>query len=457
MPSARTSWTALTLLALAAAVLPSARAQISLTAAVDLALRNSPKVRVAQADVDKASALLSQARDAYIPSITTTGGVGKSTGAPLGVPVAFSISAQSLVFNFSQHDNIRAASAGLEAARHALNDVRLAVAEDTAVTYLQLDNATQRRAVLGDEGSIAGHIVQISTDRFQAGVDPQVEVHKSQRTAVQVRLLSLTLDNEIEALAEHLANLTGLPARGLTTTHDSVPAIQPIPAEQIASAPTGEGIEAAFSNARAKHFLAHGEKHYLFLPQLGFAANYSRINTAFSNYTQYYPRFGAASNSQNSLGLGVQLSVPLFDMVHLAHRREVAADAARAFAEAESQRSQFLEGRTKLRHAAAELQARAELASLDRDLAKDQLEAVQIQLQASAAGSQNGQQMNPRDAESAHLQERQRTYEMLDAEIQLRQAQINLMRQTGQLTDWLHSAVIAPVNATVTTAPAPTN
>ena len=85
---------------LAMSLCAGASAQMSLTSAVDLALRNSPKVQAAQADVDKARAALAQTHDVYIPSITAEGGYGQGIGPPSGLPTVFSLSSQSLLFNF---------------------------------------------------------------------------------------------------------------------------------------------------------------------------------------------------------------------------------------------------------------------------------------------------------------------------------------------------------------------
>ena len=59
--------------------------------------------------------------------------------------------------------------------------------------------------------------------------------------------------------------------------------------------------------------------------------------------------------------------------------------------------------------------------------------------------------MTPRDEQNAHLQERQRYVEFLDADLQLRQTEISLMRQNDQLGEWLHTAVTQP--PTVSVAP----
>ena len=64
---------------------------------------------------------------------------------------------------------------------------------------------------------------------------------------------------------------------------------------------------------------------------------------------------------------------------------------------------------------------------------------VLAQLSAES-GSSSGQQMNPEDEQNARLKEGQQTIDLLSAQFQLSQAKVNLLRQTGQLEDWLKSA-----------------
>src|SRR5580698_3429683 len=109
--------------AFALAVTPAV-AQISFTTAIDLALKNSPKVMMAQADVDKSQAALEEIKNAYIPTLAGGSGLGWSYGFPLGQPSVFNFTSQSLLFSFSQKDYIRAALASLDAANLALRDAR---------------------------------------------------------------------------------------------------------------------------------------------------------------------------------------------------------------------------------------------------------------------------------------------------------------------------------------------
>ena len=215
---------ALTLLA-ALSLTPSAHAQVSFSSAVSLALSSSPRVRMAQADLDKAHAALAEVHDAYIPSLTGDIDVGKSIGPPLGEPSLFTIKASSAVFNYSLKDNIRAAHSSLAAATFSLEEAREAVAEDAATTYLSLDSALQRRAALTQQRGFATRLSAIIQDRIDAGQDTQLELLQARRTAAQINLQMLSLDDEIDGYRSHIALLDGLPNGPLVTESASIPAL----------------------------------------------------------------------------------------------------------------------------------------------------------------------------------------------------------------------------------------
>lgn len=433
-------------------------AQISLSSALNLALTNDNRVKLAEADVAKARAILAESKDAFVPAIAATGGVGKSTGAPLSPPVVFSMAAQSLVYNASQTDYVRAAHAGVESAQVILDGVRSDVAEDVATTYITLDSALERLRVERDALDFASQLVRITQERFDAGLDSHLELTKARRTEVQLRLGRLLVEDEVTNQTNHLASLTGLPAGGLRTDHAAIPPLQaPLSTDltEVSGATPLTGTSAAFSIARAKQLTAQGDRRYLLRPQVAFSANYARISTAFTNYEQYYPRFGANNNSFNSLSVGVQLTLPLLDMVHRAKARESAADAAHSLYEARVQQVLFLEGRTKLRRSTAELYARRDLAGVEHDLAQDQLDAVTLRLQAAAA-TLGGEQLSPKDEANARLGERQRALDMLSANLQLMHSEVMLMRQDGSLTNWLATSLPSVINGPGSSSPNPT-
>ena len=430
-------------LALLTALAGRGAAQLSMTSAVDLALRNDPRVKMAQADVAKAQAALAETHDAYIPTIGISGGYGGSTGVPLSVPVVFSIASQSLLFNFSQKDYVRAAAQGLRAASLAFEEARDKVAEDVVVTYLNLDNAEQRQTAMIDENAAANRLVAVVQDRLDAGQDTRIELLRARRTATQIHLQQLHLEDEIETLQNHLGHLIGLPGASLVTVANSIPAMPP-PSTPASDNPGSYAIQSAYANAQSKQETAFGLSRYRFRPQFSFGAEYSRISTSHTNYPLYYPGFqGNGHLSDNALSIGIQMQIPIFDRAHQDRARQAEDDARHSQFEAEDERNQFLEGRFKLRHSLDELAARSDLAEIDRDLADEQLKAVMIQLQADS-GSSGGTQLTPKDEQNARLQQSARTVDLLQAQFEMRQAQVNLMRQTGTLDAWLKSALSVP-------------
>jgi outer membrane protein TolC len=164
------------------------QAQLSYREAIDLAVNNSPKVKIARDDVRRASAALDEARDYYIPVVDFGGGLGRNYGITLSVPTIFTINSQSLIYNPSQRDYIRSARLRLESSKLDLENVRQEVEEDAAITYASLATARERRDVLAYQADDARELWQIVKKRRDAGLDSELEVLKAQRTLLQVEL-----------------------------------------------------------------------------------------------------------------------------------------------------------------------------------------------------------------------------------------------------------------------------
>jgi outer membrane protein TolC len=411
-------------------------AQISLSSAVDLAERNDPRVKLAQSDVAHARAAVDESHDAYVPSSTVSGGDGASTGVPLSVPVIFSIAAQSLVFSFSQRDNVRAAEAAFAAAQLSLKEAQEQVAEDVAITYLDLANTQQRQLALEQQYGFASRLVAIVQDRLSAGQDNNMDLLKAKLTAAQIHYQKLKADDDVASLSDHLARIIGLPGNHLTPVSSSIPPL-PLPSSIEYGTQESPGIRALFATAHGKQEFAFGENRYRLRPRVSFGANYSRIHTNQTNYAQYYPAFASANHlSYNDLSVGIEIDIPLFDMGHQARAREAQADARHALYDAQNQENVFFEGRLKLRHSIDELSDQAEIAADNQGIAQEELNAVLAQLSANNAA--NGRPpLTPKDEQNARVAERARYLDLLTAQFGAQQAEVNLLRQTGQLDSWL--------------------
>lgn len=398
---------------------------------------------MAQANVDKANAALSQSRDVYVPSISGGSGLGYSYGFPVGQPSVFNFTMQSLVFNFSQGDYIRASRFALKAANLALQDARQAVTEDVAVTYAALDRDSQREVALTQQASYATRLIDIIQQRLNAGQDTPIDLTGAELSEAQIKLAKLRTEDETAADQLHLARLIGLPAQDLSVVGSSIPSFHPVQTDLSSDAlPSSPAVASAYATADAKHKIALGDARYLWRPQIAFAAQYNRY-AKFNNYDLYYSRF-----QHNNFGIGIEITLPVFDMLHRAKARESAADAAYASHQADMAKDDFLEGRQKLIHATAELSARAKVATLDQQLVQQQLDVLLVQLK-SGSGNLSGPQMTPKDEQTSRIAEREKFLTVLDANYEMRKAEINLLRQTGQLEDWVKSGLQSAPSATL--------
>jgi outer membrane protein TolC len=408
-------------------------AQVTFSSAVDLALRNNPKVKSAQEDIKKAAAALAVTKDIFIPSVVAGGGVGTAYGITLNVPTIFTVSAQSLVYSAQQRFYIRAAQSDLRSAQRAFSDARAQAEEDTALACVSLDHARKTMAAADEQYNFAARLVSIVEDRVNGKLDSELELLKARRTAVQLKLQRLHAEDEMAALRDHLAALIGQPADGLMIAPESIPEIPPAPdATQFHPGfPDSPSMLSAEENARGKRERAKADSLYTWRPQISFAAQYGRVSP-IENVSEFYN----LHNNYNSASIGIQIQFPLLDQVRRAAAQESAADARRSENELPGLRFDQEEGRKKLLRSLPELAANAELAELEQKIAETELNSALVQMKQASGGPL----MTPKDEMNARIQERQKYLDLLDARLQLAKAQISLLRQTGGLEKWLQAS-----------------
>lgn len=417
-----------------------ASAQISLGTVVDLAVRNSTAVRIAAADVQRAAAGLAETKDAYLPSFLLGSSVGYTYGFPVGQPSVYNVNSQSLIYSFSQPDYIRSARAALKSSELTLKDNEEQVALDTAIAYIQLDNDTRELAALDEEKGYAERLTNIERERLLAGVDGRMELTRAELSSAQVDEKRLHLEDDANQLRQRLAHLTGLPPSSFVTDPKSIPPPPAIDSDDKMEdrlMASNAGLQSAYAHAKSKLMLSFGDEKQNYRPQFMFGAEYNRY-AEFNNYAQYYQRF-----QHNNFDIGVQITIPLFDATRRAKARESAADAARAGIEADQAKDQTAEQVFSLRHSIAELTVQQRIAQLRNELAQEQLETIQAQLQ-SGSGSPNAPAVTPKDEQEAHIQERERYEDALDASFSMIRVELSLMRSLGEIGQWVHSTIPKP-------------
>jgi outer membrane protein TolC len=417
-----------------------ASAQISLLTAVDQALRNSPAVRIAVADVQRAAAGVSEARDVYVPNFVLGSSAGYTYGFPIGQPTIVNVSTQSLIFTFAQKDYVRSAREALRAAQLSLADARQQVVFDAAVDYVQLDADRRRIEVLDEQNGAASRLATIEQQRLEAGVGTREDVLRARLLSAQIRLKRLHIQDDIDVVRERLAHLTGLPADSMVTETNSIPPSPDLerdnPSTVLASmtAMNTEGVRAAYANAQSHQYQAFGDARQIYRPQIGFGSTYSRFSE-INNYQEYYLRF-----QHNNFEAGLQITLPLFDASRRAKERQSLAEAARATAEADQARNQSSENIVMLRKSLNELAAQKEVAQLQNELAQSQLDAILTQI-GSPSTTPGATPLTPREEQQARIEERRRAEDVLDAGFELIKAELGLLRATGQIEKWCEATV----------------
>ena len=419
---------------------PPLAAQTSFNSAIELAVKNSPRIKLAEDDVHRAEANLATLKAAFVPSISGNIGAGPSYGITTSVPTIFTLHAQSLIINSSQLGFIKAAHAGIDASKATLQDTKEQVEEDVVTSYLSLCEAEERNTVLEQEYGYAQKLVTILEERVSAGVNTELELKQARRTLLQVRLQRLQGNDQAVSLRNHLSQLLVIPVEQLESASASVP---PFPLmDSIGRSIDAHNFDtpsimAAQADARSKSEEAKADSHYTWRPQIGFAAEYGRISP-FNGASTYYNLNG----NYNTAYAAVQVQLPFFDRTHKANARAAVVEAQHAAHTVQLLRAKQQDAGVDLRHSIEELSVKEQLAVVDQGIANDQLNAILVQLQAGS-GREGVAPMTPADEQKARLQERIDYLDVLDDRLQLQESEIRLLRQSGGLQNWIDEAVSA--------------
>lgn len=412
---------------------------------VQLALSHATGAAITAADEQHAAAGYRELRDGYIPQVSTGAGLGYSYGFPLSLegsaPSLFNINTQSALFNPSLRDFVKAAKDETEVASLKSKDERNQIIQDAAQSYAELAKWEQRLAKLQGTEAEAQKMLTAEKERVKEGIDSELDQLKADLSAAQVRMRIAEAQGSAEVVREHLAKLTGLPAAGIQTDPDSIPAPpSAAPAEDTAeeAASSSPSVQAAIEHARAQYLRAQGE-HRALWPSFDFAAQYALLSR-FNNYQNYYIPSRPCTTSvgeilcvtnnfqQNNATVGVSIRFPLFNAAQRARAQAADADALKASKQAEAAKNQVSEQTLRLQRSVAQLEAAQNVAQLELAIAQKNLEATQTRVDQGTA--------KLHDLDDAHTQVSERFIALQDVTFNLECSQLGLLRSTGDLEKW---------------------
>jgi outer membrane protein TolC len=398
---------------------------------VELALSHSASGQAADAAAQRAFATYRSLHDQYIPSLTVGSGVGPTWGYPLtlegSAPSIVNTTAQSSIINPALREFLREARTEVDAASAQSKDQHDQIIQDAVLSYVELSRWETLQARLGEEYSTALKAERIVNERIQAGVDNPLMRNQARLHTARVYLHISQAQGAIDVLRKRLEDMTGLPSASIETVADSIPPLPEVKQEDNLPAralETSPSLQMASLHSTALTFHARGE-HRALWPTVDFAAQYALLAT-FNNYQHF---FQPHSFQANNAALGVVVRFPFFNASQHARAQAADADALRARKDADTAKNQVSEQTLRLQRSVQQLTAAQEVADLEYQIAKSDLDALEIRVDAGTA--------TLHEEEDARMQMNERYDSLQDAEFQLERARITLLRATGDLGAWV--------------------
>ncbi|HYL92984.1 MAG TPA: TolC family protein [Alphaproteobacteria bacterium] len=397
----------------------------SFRTAIDLALKNSTSSAMGAADLERARQNYKQGRDLFLPQVTVGAGLAYSYGFPLSLegsaPSLVNVNIQSFLFNQAQRDYIRAAKSDMGAATASNADRRNDVIMETALCYIQLDRLQTSLTSLREQQDLARKFEDIVSQRVQAGLDSPVEATRAKLATARARLHLLDAQASADQLRQRLAQLTGVPS--ILTSTETIPALPAVVQDgDLAKASANNpAVRVAEETARAKEFRARAEHKQLY-PAVDFVSQFSEL-ARYNNYDVFFRHYQA-----HNVTVGASIRFPIFNFAQRAAAAVADAEAEKARKEAQSVKDQVSADTLKLQRSVEQLSAVRDVTKLEYELAQAEIDAAQARIASGAA--------TLKDEQTARIAEHERYTVFLDSALQLERAQIQLLRQTGDLEAW---------------------
>jgi outer membrane protein TolC len=252
-----------------------------------------------------------------------------------------------------------------------------------------------------------------------------IEVTRAQLTAARIEQSIARLDDREGTLEEQLRSDLGMgPDEPVQVMSEELPAAGGVAPDFVAHAVQGSvAVRQAESEREAMAARLRGERGSRW-PTFSITGQYN-VLAKFNNYDEFFNKF-----QRHNVVAGVQIRIPIFAAHTSPGIAAAQANLAAAELAVEAERSQVsMEARQRARQS-RETETAREVARLELELAQQSLGVLQAQFNEGRASL--------RDLEVSQLEQNDKWLAFLDAEFAHQQAQLELMRVTGQV------ALLAP-------------
>ena len=403
---------------------------LTLKQAVELALENSPEIRLSAAQQEKAQQSFREARTQFMPNVVVGSGLAGTIGFPLSMegaaPSLFQFNSSALLFNRPQKHAIEEARLMWQAAGSGAQSRTDEIIWKTAAIYLELDKTRRSLGFARREVESAARLEQVVGAQVQEGREIPLEAAKARLAAARQRQSAADLEAQAGILESALRGLTGIPAgQSIETIETPLPA-PPLPAAADA---LQSAIERALEDnaelkrlrqevaARQQRVQSERAQRW---PQADLIGQYAVLSRA-NNYDRFFRDF-QRQNAQ----IGMSLRLTVFDGHRISARvGQAQADLMQAQAALAAARNDLALEVRKACQAVRQRETAREVAKMSLDVARESAGVVLARFQEG--------RVSARELEQAHSEEAANWLAFLDADFALERARLDLLRQTGGL------------------------
>lgn len=406
-----------------------ARAQqperLTLKQAISMALRNSRDLSLARLRLQVSQREAGVTRSQFLPNLYAGSGAAYSDGFPLaaggGAPSVFSVTYQESLFDPLARSDVHVAEQNAEKQGLEVDSVRDGVIASVASSYLELAKVRRELDLLQRERESGQKILDYTRQRMEAGFELPIEVTRAQLTAARIEQRTAHLESQDDLLSDRLRMQMGLADdQRVEVGTEDLPASSDQAVNALVTQALQNNIElkeaVSEKTADAEHLKGERGSRW---PTLQLTGQYNLL-ARFNDYDTFFKAY-----RENNVIAGVQVKIPLFASTTSAGVSLAKANFQAAEMAVENKRAELSSDVRQKARQEHELQMGTEVARLELDLAQQNLQVLQTQFQEGRASL--------RDLESGQLDENDKWLAFLDADFARQQAQLDLLRTTGDV------------------------
>ncbi|PYS02265.1 MAG: hypothetical protein DMG12_14065 [Acidobacteria bacterium] len=398
---------------------------LTLKQTVDLALRNSREVALAQVRYNVAENTARVNASAFRPSLYTGSGAAYTYGFPQtpagAAPSIVNLSYVQTIFNPSLRGQALAANERTEAQRLELEKTRNSVMLQTTSDYLELGKVRHSLELMRNQRQSSARILNFTRQRINEGVELPIEGTRAELVEARLEQRIVQLESRERVLQHEFAALLGMPAdRRIEVESEALSLDEPQRESDLIERALRTNLELRQANyeRRARERRLAGEIGTKW-PTVDLFGQYG-LFARFNNFDDYFRRF-----QRNNFNVGLQVRIPIVsgqrsDSVALP-RGELTASEMEL--KNKQQNVELEVGRQYQR--LRELDAGREVARLELKLAQENVQVIQARFEEGRA--------NLRDVERARLDENDKWASFLDSDYDRQKARLDLLNITGDL------------------------